>query len=1395
MKQALGAVPPAPRPAGGPAARAAKRRGATLLVSIAILTLLAVFSIAFVQLVNFERRASANYIDAVRARMAARAGVQRAIAELQRIAARKHYSDARPTADGGDGWAFSYRTPEKDGGNSAGRPSSLLTTTRPSFRMTDTGRMFFNRPLEYSGEISSSYNLGLDVYKLKILDAASQLNVNHPDDASVARMLKNLLLCASDLDTDTPAWGLSAADAAQLAQAVVTRRPRGGFRSLSEVEQILAEPLLGAGSAKNVVVRPGAVGTLPDGVNRWLYPDRDGLRLPLRDMLTVSSWVDESVIRPWNLNGVGRRDLSTLPRAPVNLNTAPLPVLTGVLAELSGAGRFGAASLDYASARALGNAIRTRVTQATNGGPFRTWPEFERWLDQGPWTPGGSPPSATGFAVNSGEALGQVMGSGRRQLQRDLVKAALNPNSMLNKFGAHANHGGSRQAEFALPRLLDKSDLVQHGTEGCFDSMGVYDITSLGMVLVQNEREATGLLVLAEQTQQVVVRVYDVLRMTTQADFETNRAFMAQGDFIEAFDRKWTYTVPGVNRPRYGPPHGETVPRAAAPWGFEGWPGVTSLPVYSLHRDTKEKNFPMRPQYVAADWDGSLMLSNLLAVPVQPSDFVVCLARGGLDAFKVRVWWEPKDQIPTSGEPVDPTRPTRGHDPTNDPATSFRDLRALAAPMGYPPSLGGHKSSESNPLDAVAFGADALATNADFFEQGSALTPHGAIIHPRRQAPDAAGKPSVLAYDGNNIDLIQGTSIRFWVMPTDDPYAQTEEVLFSFVGSKDGITRDVGFKVEKRALGGAVRIFLKTINRAGAENDVRNGAGAGLGTPNEISVDVTPDEGVVPNPLRPQWTPGSWHWIVINFGPQTSIPNVAQTAVLQVDKARGNDIATDIINMSVSGTGGALNYGAAHGNQSGDGVIPGGNLNINRTGVVAWVSDRLLGEWYHCDAGKNVNPEDDERTYPDAVQWDPDDGGGAGGYVISPSFPANPFPDGSYNRQLELRFYNADGTASGLSSHPAQMTPANGTGMGGTGWTYNFNDVDMGKDLTGGTSDDYRIDIVAKWTMDTVGGGSCDCCSDCGTHDMTRKRYWGRNNDNGGSICYMVHKGPGLIIAGGRLAPPNALPLQFTCDQCHGCEACDVDGPMFFGGEPQADNYVGGVLAPMKVSTAARAIFDNIIIKNNKERRTDAPGPGEQPGKDFEDRFFETSLATAAGAALNELNFGAIYRRGLLEVLGFRTRLGTLSWTSYPTSDGDYDFLASLYRMPGGTPSNARMYDAANPGPLNAQLAGAPAGQVYTMTVDGNQREIGYRFDAEPLLDTTSDPSAPAGSPYPRELLVLSVQFSKLLSSVNDRDADDGSGGKLYPQPLAETPVFEDVTLTLILESPQVLYAEEGVEE
>jgi hypothetical protein len=61
----------------------AGRRGAALIVVLAMLALLALFATAFSTLTGVERRVSRNYLDTVRARLAAESGVEAALARLQ----------------------------------------------------------------------------------------------------------------------------------------------------------------------------------------------------------------------------------------------------------------------------------------------------------------------------------------------------------------------------------------------------------------------------------------------------------------------------------------------------------------------------------------------------------------------------------------------------------------------------------------------------------------------------------------------------------------------------------------------------------------------------------------------------------------------------------------------------------------------------------------------------------------------------------------------------------------------------------------------------------------------------------------------------------------------------------------------------------------------------------------------------------------------------------------------------------------------------------------------------------------------------------------------------------------------------------------------------------------
>ena len=70
--------------------------------------------------------------------------------------------------------------------------------------------------------------------------------------------------------------------------------------------------MVSKGISGMIVANPG-LGIAGNNVTeeRW--------NLLLRDKLTISSWVDDKVIRPWNLNEDPKQALTLMPRAPINI--------------------------------------------------------------------------------------------------------------------------------------------------------------------------------------------------------------------------------------------------------------------------------------------------------------------------------------------------------------------------------------------------------------------------------------------------------------------------------------------------------------------------------------------------------------------------------------------------------------------------------------------------------------------------------------------------------------------------------------------------------------------------------------------------------------------------------------------------------------------------------------------------------------------------------------------------------------------------------------------------------------------------------------------------------------------------------------------------------------------
>ncbi|RMG11453.1 MAG: hypothetical protein D6731_15650 [Planctomycetota bacterium] len=1621
------------------------------MVSLAILALLSLFAVAFVQLTNFERAASRNYSDAVRARLLARAGVRRAVVELQEIAGKRHYSDPKA-----DGWGYALTAPtnmteaQRKGLN---LPLDLLLTTTPSFKLTNLGLvkssedpsknrcdgephtgpncasdpLLYGSPLAVSGFLGRSYQGGMDVYKLKILDTASQLNVNHPDPAAAQRMLKNLIRAAAEEDT---VWRTQmtpqAADA--IAAHVILNRPSSGFRSKAEVQALITiDPAHHSASCPCKTTAAANGGLALAGVTAANRVTEERWLEHLRDRITTHSWVDEKVIRPWNLNPdlpashaywqAPKRSLPLMRRAPVNLNTASRPVLVALFAGLEGRNDYGTFRVGYATAGRLadqliawrsgsGSVSSTVPGRTLARGPFKSWLDFETWLDHyatfalpaiqtpskgaapyikppagdsdyqgvktpsGGWSEGlvpdkfpyGTPPGAgqppvspTWCALLEGQGI------------RDLIKAQLNPNTMLNKFGQGANHGGRNQYGMPIARLVDKADIVHMTTEGCFDAMGVFEITSLGMVLRRDEVQAQVIAnylgtpvdtdevgIVASQTLQVVLKVYDVARLTTQADFERFRAMMAPGDFIPDY-QAWR-NLPGVNR------------TSEAIMNSRGWPGLITQPVYSIVRDDLELHEIAGA--TPAQYDGHMTLTNLLGVRAQPWDFIAGFSRGTLDAFKCRVWWDPKDQnpfptgpnnsispgwpYPESGGalPFDagnPSHPAGAFPPPSVgaadidkwyagqlpgvPAPDLTELDRLCSPIpGAEPPTAGKRSSELSPLDV-----DLAATPSDgrWWHEGAALWNNGVAIDPRR-VDDTTGKPIALAYSGDNMNLYRACSIRVWVQPLADPYLREEEVLLSFIGSNGalagnvgGVQRDVGWRVVKRASATGVSIALQACPSNNPDNGVSTVTGRPYSNPRNknialwawqhvdgvkwrdvVEIDVTPDTKTrfanknfkALSSIEPEWLANTWHWVVVNYGyardnsdPASASLGFAQFDMsLQVDMRptqppRAYDPAEGTGRIAFMGdTGLSDGYGELHGHEhvptSGAGMQPLGTANgiendpislPNRTSTHIWLEPRPLGDYYNCRRG-GVTMEQREVVYEDVVTWNATTG------EYETSQPIN-FPPQSFDHQVVLRY--PDGSE-------RNMHWVSSGGMFGN-WTYNFltgppgdpaTMFDYGADGVPGTADDVPMDIILRY-REAIPASESPYCKAVETspgkwtgaamQHYANELAAGRsapNPGNGDNQCVSqayIHGRPPVLCPGGLpcwtvtnvrctgqqavISVPGGLsviPPRMVCDGCRGCENCDVDAPLFLGGEPEGQvNLVdrGGVqvAADIDADTAAYAVFDNLVIKNLREfeARTDYASKGgfvsdpSNPGYEipasgaagtpnapvdwYEDRFFE--LSTAAEHFDNDPDadpsqgFGATYRRGLLELIGQRTRLGSVTWTSYPTSDGSMQFEVLVYKLPGRTSgqdtwrgdnkdimTQASLVTDANGEPGRSQILDA-----------ARTRVVGYKqglaFGSQTLYDGLGDDSRDY------EILMMGVQLGNLYkvgpggaqtSDLTERQSygfhTTAPGAPLevlpstrsgLPTPITETPVFEDITLNLLRETPQILYAEEGVSE
>ncbi len=615
------------------------RRGAALIIVLSVLLILAMVATAFVTLQGIEQCVSRNYVDGVRARLLAQAGIDYALVRIRedlQTGGLTSSAAVRPMTYWGDivdelgGASPNEAIPleaaanpsyaiDALGVNSSGYNPSLTTNPTPLQLLVN------GKPVGISMTMDSgTYGAHSDVVSLRVADLQGRIHINDGINESVpyrpvTENLRRILNVLGSLPTvQEPGLG----------NVIVDNRPAGGYRATSEILPLLGGNLPRYGKVRRFVtiyswvdkqvalpvpLSQSMLSSYPVGTQYYrgsppIYRAGRGLdykgnpvSVPLK-FCPPASHTDPAT-RVWGLDELRPQWIQLAERAPVNVNAAPREVLIALIADLQGfflmeqRRRFGDESkypwggigglglyhwmityytyspekyryrswwtiwnpdnyeVDEAddlgrlyvthpfatnggtvtSNTVLAEAVADEIvacrkkvassifnyTTAWFGGPFRTWRQFHAFCDNlvkigvlkdprpifRDYPPTGNDP----WGWHASPVVSTVQQRFAAQAMADVLKANFNPNLHLNELNPDRN----------LHLLVDKTDLVVNSTEFCFAPMGYYEIESLGRVLRPTGADSftSSNQVAAEKKCVTVVRVFDMLRQTTQRDF------------------------------------------------------------------------------------------------------------------------------------------------------------------------------------------------------------------------------------------------------------------------------------------------------------------------------------------------------------------------------------------------------------------------------------------------------------------------------------------------------------------------------------------------------------------------------------------------------------------------------------------------------------------------------------------------------------------------------------------------------------------------------------------------------------------------------------------------------------------------------------------------------------